>query len=130
MILFHKNLFNGHRIEKRSRLHQPFYLHLFRLILAQTWHKKKELQFLHRNSLILSGPRWARTIDPLIMSPLFSIYHPLRISQAICVIFNINKDLCVYTNKINCSFYVKYSTGLHGFAKILAKKLAPSFSLE
>jgi len=27
---------------------------------------------------------------------------------------------------INCSFYVKYYTGLHGFVEILAKKLATS----
>jgi hypothetical protein len=26
---------------------------------------------------------------------------------------------------INCSFFVKYYTGLHGIAGILAKKLAP-----
>jgi len=40
--------------------------------------------------------------------------------------FNINRGLCVYTNIINCSIFVKNSTGLHGFAEILAKKLAPA----
>jgi len=75
----------------------------------------------------MSGPRWARTIDPLIMSLLFSIYYPVRKSQGIWVIFNINRCLCIYTYIINCSFYVRYSTGLHGFVEILAKKLAPEF---
>ena len=75
------------------------------------------------------GPSWARTSDPLIMSFLYSIYYTLRKSRVICVIFNINRVLCIYTNIINCSFYVKYSTALHGFAEILAKKLAP-FSIS
>ena len=74
----------------------------------------------------IRGPRWARTIDPLIMSFLYSIYYRLRKSQVICVIININRDLSVYTRKINCSFYVKYYTVLHGFVRILAKKLATS----
>jgi len=40
--------------------------------------------------------------------------------------FNINSGLCVFTSRVNCSFYVKYYTALHGFARILAKKLAPT----
>ncbi len=39
--------------------------------------------------------------------------------------FNINRGLWVYTIIINCSFYVKFYTGLHRFVGILAKKLAP-----
>ena len=65
--------------------------------------------------------------DPLIMSLLYSTYYPLRKSRIICVKFNINRGLCVYNRKINCSLYVKYYTGLHGFAEILAKILAPLF---
>jgi len=41
------------------------------------------------------------------------------------VILNIYNGLCISDININCSFYVKYSTGLHEFVGILAKKLAP-----
>ena len=72
----------------------------------------------------LSWPRWARTIDPLIMSLLFSIYYLLRRSWDFWVIVNSHRTLCIYTSIINCLLYVKYYTGLHGFVGILARKLA------
>jgi hypothetical protein len=62
--------------------------------------------------------------DPLIMNLLFSNSYLILKSQSILVIFNINRGLCFHTCKINCSFYVKYYTGLYGFAGKLAKKLA------
>ena len=78
----------------------------------------------------LCGPSWARTSDPLIISVLFSICYSVRKSQDIRVIFNINKDLGVYTIKINCSFIVKFYIDSHGFAGKLAKKLAPSLKIQ
>ena len=75
----------------------------------------------------IRGPIRSRTSDSLIMSFLYSVCYLVRKNWDIWGIFKINRGLDVCASIINCSFYVKYSTGLHGFVDILAWKLAPNF---
>ena len=61
----------------------------------------------------IRGPRWARTIDPLIMSIIYWIpyvYTDLYVFVPVWFKYNLN---------------VKDSMGLHWFVEKLAKKLAP-----